>query len=130
MSAGENDGAHPLVASQTSSPDLPDPDDRTLMAATYMVETYVAAEPPTGWRIAAEHAHAAARIASEEGVTIRHLRSIYVPADEMCHHLFEGSSLEAVQVASERAGIRFERIVAVEQVEPADESVSTQGDDR
>jgi hypothetical protein len=42
---------------------------------------------------------------------VRYLRSIYVPADEMCFHLFEAASVEEVRAASELAGLSAQRIV-------------------
>jgi hypothetical protein len=41
---------------------------------------------------------------------VRYLRSTFVPADEKCYCLFEGSSKEAVEAAQTRADIPFEHI--------------------
>jgi hypothetical protein len=76
----------------------------------YLVETYVAAGivdlPATGAR-----ARAAAEKLSGSGQAVRYLRSILLPEDETCFHLFEGESRQAVERASEAAGIRRLRIV-------------------
>lgn len=45
-----------------------------------------------------------------EGIPIRFLRSIFVPEDEACFHLYEAGSLEAVRTAARRAELPFERI--------------------
>lgn len=39
------------------------------------------------------------------------MSSIFIPEDEICFHLFEGPSAEAVWEVSERAGIACERVV-------------------
>jgi hypothetical protein len=41
----------------------------------------------------------------------RYVRSIVVPGDETCFHLFEAASAEVVLEASRRAGITPQRIV-------------------
>ncbi|MDQ2967190.1 MAG: DUF4242 domain-containing protein [Actinomycetota bacterium] len=50
---------------------------------------------------------------------VRYLRSIFMPHDETCFHLFEGPSVEAVRQVAELAAIRFERIVEAVQLNPA-----------
>lgn len=47
----------------------------------------------------------------DPGVGVRHVRSIYVPADESTLHVFAASSLDELRIALERAAFRFERIV-------------------
>jgi hypothetical protein len=49
--------------------------------------------------------------ASGDGGPVRYLRSIFVPVDEMCFHLFQASSAEAVRQAVERVGLSADRIV-------------------
>lgn len=49
--------------------------------------------------------------AAGAGTSVRYLRSIFVPEDETCFHLFEGASLQAVAEASTRAALAYERIV-------------------
>lgn len=43
----------------------------------------------------------------------RYLRSTYVPEDELCFHLFEAESVDAVREASLRVSLAFDRIVEV-----------------
>jgi len=50
----------------------------------------------------------------ETPVTYR--RSIHVPEDETCFHLFEAESAEVVYEAGRRAGLTFDRVA--EAVEP------------
>jgi hypothetical protein len=59
---------------------------------------------------AAEVEAALARLAGSR-LAVRHLRATFVPEDETCFHLLEGSSREAVREALTRAGIAYERIV-------------------
>ena len=40
-----------------------------------------------------------------EGVRVRYLRSVLVPEDETCFHHFEGLTIDAIRLASERAGL-------------------------
>jgi hypothetical protein len=58
---------------------------------------------------------ARARLASvelqREGMPVRYVRSILIPGDETCLHLFQGPSVEVVREASERAGFSAQRIV-------------------
>lgn len=57
---------------------------------------------------------------TREGREVRYLRTIFVPDDETCFHVFEGVSVEAVEEASRRAEWSFDRIV---------EAVGPVGDD-
>jgi hypothetical protein len=57
----------------------------------------------------ASEREAIARLAPDAG-GVRHIRSTYLPEDELCFSLFEAPSLEAVRDANERAGLAFERI--------------------
>ena len=43
---------------------------------------------------------------------IRHIQTIYVPADETCFTLFEAASLELVTETSDRFGLGYRRVVA------------------
>ena len=78
-------------------------------ARQYLVETYVAGgtvDPSTTAR-----AREAAEKLSRPGEAVRHLRSILLPEDETCFHLFEGEALQAVERVSEAAGLGRGRIV-------------------
>lgn len=77
----------------------------------YLVESYL----PRGREDELSHAALrAGRVAAAlraEGRHVRHLRSTFLPADEICVHLFEADSAALVDEASRRAGIPSERIV-------------------
>ena len=62
-----------------------------------------------------ERARKAATDLSEAGRPARYVRSIVVPGDETCFHLFEASTVEIVRDAARRAGISPQRIVEAEE---------------
>lgn len=45
------------------------------------------------------------------GTPVTHVRSYFVPEDDMCMHVFEGPSVAAVQEVADSAGLETERIV-------------------
>lgn len=51
---------------------------------------------------------------------MRYLRTIFVPEDETCFHLFEAVSADAVAEASKRAAIEHERIVEAQSIPRSD----------
>jgi hypothetical protein len=78
--------------------------------AEYLVEFYV---PRTGTAVVelgAEDARFAAEQLTQEGTSVRYLRSIFVPEDETCFFLYEAASVDAVQKAASRAALAYERI--------------------
>jgi hypothetical protein len=84
---------------------------------TFLVEAY---EPRGHDESLAEierRARTAAAELSRSGTAVRYMRSIYVPADETCFHVFEGPSIEVVEEVGRRARLEFDRIT--EAVEPA-----------
>jgi Protein of unknown function (DUF4242) len=75
----------------------------------YLVEVYA-----PGLAELAEVEERVRRAAAESAsgrMRARYLRSILVPGDEMCFHLFEASSAEAVRTAAQLAGLAYARIV-------------------
>lgn len=58
----------------------------------------------------------AATEAMSAEIPVTYLRSIHVPEDETCFHLFEAESAEIVCQAGRRAGLTFDRVT--EAVEP------------
>jgi hypothetical protein len=80
------------------------------VARYHLVELH---RPQDGWvglQTQAAQARSAAEQISSEGTPVRFLRSIFVPDDEACFHLYEGTAA-AVAEASSRALIPFDRIV-------------------
>jgi hypothetical protein len=78
---------------------------------SYLAEAYVARPRASELRVHERRARAAAKQLTQQGIPIRFLRSIFVPADEICFYVFEAISAEAVGAACERAALRFERVV-------------------
>ena len=87
--------------------------------ARYLVELHVPKARAAGADWATE-AQAASRSVRDDGIDVRYVRSIIVPGDETCFHVFEASSAAAVEEMARRAGIRFERIVPMQEVDPAE----------
>lgn len=76
----------------------------------FVGEQYV----PAGDSQAVERRARAAREATErltvEGTPVRYMRSIFVPEDETCLHMYRADSVEAVHAAATRASLRLDRI--------------------
>ena len=75
----------------------------------YLVEVYAPA--PAELAEVEERVRRAAAESASGRQRARYLRSILVPGDEMCFHLFEASSAEAVREAAQVAGLDYARIV-------------------
>jgi hypothetical protein len=74
----------------------------------YLVEWYVPRTRTGQFRL--DVRESAARMA-REGVAVRHVRSIFVPEDELCLCLVQGPDEEAVRSVLEGAHVRIDRIV-------------------
>jgi hypothetical protein len=85
--------------------------------ANYTVELRL---PRTGW-LELQEATARARRTSEEmrgeGVHVRFLRSVFVPEDDACFFLYQGSSAQSVIAAATRAKLGVLRIAAATPLE-------------
>ena len=77
----------------------------------YLVESYIARSRAYEARAAGRDARTAAKELVREGMPVRHVRTTFLPDDEMCFHIFEAASEEAVGEACRRAGIGMGRIV-------------------
>lgn len=78
---------------------------------TFLVEGYAGDLAEDACTDQVERARRAARQLSANGTLVRHLRSIFVPEDETCFHLFEAETEEAVARLTRLAGLSNERIV-------------------
>lgn len=89
--------------------------------ARYLVELYLSRAGSDGLAVAADRARSAAEAMAGEGQPVRWLRTIFVPEDETCFHLYEADSPDLVREAAERAGIECGRVVSATEPEcPAD----------
>ena len=77
--------------------------------ATFLVETYAASGSAIdSLAVIARSAAAASR---QCGGGVRYERTIFLPTEEMCFHLFEGASADAVAQALEGSSLSNSRIV-------------------
>jgi Protein of unknown function (DUF4242) len=81
--------------------------------AYFLAELYLPTTGPGGTAEAAARARTAAEEVARDGDLVRFLRIIFVPGDETCFVSYEAATSEAVAEAGRRAGLDFERIVAV-----------------
>lgn len=74
----------------------------------FLVEAY---SPARATRAETKAARSAATELSRTGKPVRYLRTIFVPEDQTCFHVFEARSVQAVREVAERAGLSPDRIV-------------------
>jgi hypothetical protein len=86
-------------------------------ASEYLVEAYASRCGPEEVECIAAQAAKAAEELERQGKSVRYLRSIFVPEEETCFHVYAASSAADVREASERAGISPERIAAAIQAD-------------
>ena len=75
--------------------------------------TFQLARPADGWSRLSQlnaRARAACEELSRHGTRVRFLRSIFVPEDETCFHLYEAVSADAVRQAARHAGLDYARV--------------------
>jgi Nickel responsive protein SCO4226-like len=86
--------------------------------AHYTVELRL---PDTGWRELQQAAGRARQAADEmrrEGEPVRFLRTVFVPEDDACFFLYEGTSAKSVKEAATRAELGVRRIDAALRLDP------------
>jgi hypothetical protein len=76
----------------------------------YLVEHYVSREDQAAVEEQAALARRAAEQLSREGTRVHYLRSIFVPEDETCFHVFEAESVDGVRAAAAQARLPLERV--------------------
>jgi hypothetical protein len=79
--------------------------------AEFLVEVFVSQADPGAAESGARRARAAADELTREGMSVRYLRSIFVPEDETCFYLYEAGSIDAVREAAQRAALPYVRVV-------------------
>ena len=78
--------------------------------AHYVVETYLSRMRTGGFEACTAQMARAAEELRADGMSVRHLRSMFLAEDETCLHFVEAPSIDAVRAVSERAGIASFRI--------------------
>jgi hypothetical protein len=78
--------------------------------AHFLIERYVPRRATEGLAAAQARARTAAEELSGEGTTVRYVRTIFIPEDEMCFCLYEAPSAGAAAEAARRARLPFQRI--------------------
>jgi hypothetical protein len=77
---------------------------------SYLIEGYLPRSRAAELSETVARMREAADELTAEGITVRHVRSSFVPADELFMHVLEAPSAEAAGEATRRAGIAPERI--------------------
>lgn len=76
----------------------------------FLVELYVSRTDALAAERGSERGRLAAEELTQEGTPVRYVRSIFVPEDETCFHLYEAATADAVHEVARRAALRFERV--------------------
>jgi hypothetical protein len=87
---------------------------------SYLIEAYLPRSRSAELPATVSRLRRAAESLTAEGARVRHLRSTFVPGDEICLHLFEAESAAMVGEASRRAAIEPARLVQAQSVPPSD----------
>jgi hypothetical protein len=77
----------------------------------FLVEMYVSRADSAAVGRSAKCARRAAEDLARTGRRVRYVRSIFVPEDETCLHLYAADSAEDVCQAARRAALPFERVL-------------------
>jgi hypothetical protein len=80
------------------------------LAVQFLLEQYVTSVDAATVERRAHDAREAAAELTRQGKRVEYLRSIFVPEDETCFHLYEAESLSAVREAARRAALPFDRV--------------------
>jgi hypothetical protein len=81
---------------------------------SYLIEGYLPRSQSAELADAVARLRRAAEALTAEGVPVRHVRSSFLPADELFLHVLEAESPEAAGTATRRAGISPERMTTEE----------------
>jgi hypothetical protein len=77
----------------------------------FAVEVFATSSGRMGHRAQAARSSGAALEVAAEGSPIRYVTSVFVPADELCLHIFDAPSVETVRAVAQRAALDPLRIV-------------------
>lgn len=78
---------------------------------SYLIESYLPRSRSGELSAAVSRLRRATESVAAEGAAVRHIRSTFVPSDELCLHLFEAEDEATVGEASRRAAIEPARVV-------------------
>jgi hypothetical protein len=78
---------------------------------SYLIEGYLPRSRAAELTESVARLRRAAEALTAEGVRVRHVRSSFLPADELFLHVLEAESAEAAGDATTRAGLSPERII-------------------
>jgi hypothetical protein len=91
----------------------------------YLVELYLPRCDEAALADAVLRARRASDELTSEGKQVRYLRTMFVPADEICFQLYEAGAATTVGEATRRAEIAYERIVGVVSIDEAERNPAT-----
>jgi len=78
---------------------------------SYLIESYLPRSRSGELHALADRLRRATESLTAEGARVRHLRSTFLPNDELCLHLLEAESAAMVSEASRRAAIEPARVM-------------------
>ena len=87
---------------------------------SYLIESYLPRSRSGELPAVVDRLRRATASLRAEGTQARHLRSAFVPDDELCLHLIEAETAATVGEASRRAAIEPARVVQALSVAPSD----------
>jgi Protein of unknown function (DUF4242) len=82
----------------------------------YLLELYL----PRDRAVDPDELAGGAKRAAEQGVGVSYLRSMVLPDEELCFHVFGAPSAASVAEAGSRLDMPFERVIEVLEVNAAD----------
>jgi hypothetical protein len=91
----------------------------------YLVELYLPRCDEAALADAVRRARCASDELMTEGKQVRYVRTIFVPADEICFHLYEAGGAAGVAEAARRAAIVHDRIVGVVSLDDDERHITT-----
>jgi hypothetical protein len=87
---------------------------------SYLIESYLPRSRSGELAAVVSRLQSATETLTAEGRNVRHLRSTFLPTDELCLHLLEAESAATVGAASRLAAIEPARVVQAQTVAPTD----------